>query len=373
MLQVVVVCTIILTLFFTASHFKSDLWRKHLPSIPDQVPQSFRPPPSLSFKNQPPKPKPANSTLDFQEIFYISMPYRTDRQDALSLLAAVSGIKLTMIPGIDPKTIHHKAEPHMIGGNNMTATPALGCWRAHANAWKHIIDNNIETALIVEDDIDWDVNIKDIMGLWGWQLRYNNTIRWGRENVEKGWKEDCPYGCDWDELWMGQCGNAVNKERLDLHWRYSDPNGPDIGSADEGFQKEFKDIWKISGGDGMRVTSATYGPLCTMGYAVSRMGAMRMLYHIGGWHGMGLPVDNEIAFKTEDGYISGYTMTPPAFTAWRVGGSRDTDNALSNNNAPTTDEGNEKGWSKGLKSSVRKHLAQVLDKNYWKDMENERR
>ncbi|KAF2465449.1 uncharacterized protein BDR25DRAFT_203383, partial [Lindgomyces ingoldianus] len=240
-----------------------------------------------------------NSTLNFQEILYISMPHRTDRQDALSLLAAVSGIKLTLIPGV-------------------------WCWRAHANAWRYIIDNDVQTALIVEDDIDWDVNIKEIMGLWGWQLRFNNTIRWG-ENVEKGWEDECPYSCDWDELWMGQCGNTVNKKRLDLHWTYSDPNGPDIGSTIEGFQKEFRDIWNITGGDGMRVTSATYGPLCTMGYAVSRMGAMRMLYHIGGWHGMGFPVDNEIAFKTEDGYISGYTMTPPVFTPWRVGGSRDTD------------------------------------------------
>lgn len=47
-----------------------------------------------------PPPKPANETLDFQEIIYLSMPYRTDRQDQLSLIAAVTGLKLTMIPGV---------------------------------------------------------------------------------------------------------------------------------------------------------------------------------------------------------------------------------------------------------------------------------
>jgi GR25 family glycosyltransferase involved in LPS biosynthesis len=83
--------------------------------------------------------------------------------------------------------------PH-IGDKNMTGTPALGIWRAHANVWRYIIDNNIQSALIIEDDVDWDVNIKQIMGTLNWNLRYNNTIRWGKDKVKKGWKEDCPYG-----------------------------------------------------------------------------------------------------------------------------------------------------------------------------------
>ena len=49
---------------------------------------------------KPPAPEPANATLNFQEIIYLSMPYRLDRQDQLSLIAAVSGLKLNMIPGV---------------------------------------------------------------------------------------------------------------------------------------------------------------------------------------------------------------------------------------------------------------------------------
>jgi GR25 family glycosyltransferase involved in LPS biosynthesis len=59
--------------------------------------------------------------------------------------------------------------------------------------WRHIIDNNIQSALIIEDDVDWELNIKEIMGNLRWQLQYNNTIRWGKD-VQKGWKEECPYG-----------------------------------------------------------------------------------------------------------------------------------------------------------------------------------
>jgi hypothetical protein len=76
----------------------------------------------------------------------------------------------------------------------MVGRTPLGVWRAHANAWKYMMDNNIQSALIIEDDVDWDVNIKNIFGTLHWQLKYNNTIRWGKDNVQKGWEEDCAYG-----------------------------------------------------------------------------------------------------------------------------------------------------------------------------------
>jgi hypothetical protein len=41
-----------------------------------------------------------NDTLGFQEILLISMDYRTDRQDALALMAAETGLKLKLIPGV---------------------------------------------------------------------------------------------------------------------------------------------------------------------------------------------------------------------------------------------------------------------------------
>ncbi|KAF2271886.1 uncharacterized protein EI97DRAFT_366464, partial [Westerdykella ornata] len=238
-----------------------------------------------------------NATLDFQEIIYLSMPYRTDRQDQLSLIAAVSGLKLTMLPGVP-----------------------------HANAWRYIIDNDIQSALIIEDDVDWDVNIKDIMGLMNWQLRYNNTIRWGAGNVQQGWNEDCPYaGCDWDELFVGQCDGKHNPERLDLHSVFPDPNSDKLENMPDWVQKDMTEVWNLTESEGIRVLSATFQPICLMGYGVSRMGAMRMLYRIGGWLPFQDPVDLEIARRTAEGGLSGYTLTPPAFTSWRVGGSQDSD------------------------------------------------
>jgi hypothetical protein len=105
--------------------------------------------------------------------------------------------------------------PAHIGPHNMTGKPWLGVWRAHADVWRYIIDNDVQSAMIIEDDVDFDVSIKQIMGNLNWQLRFNNTIRWG-ENVERGWDEECPYGCDWDNIFTGQCGGGPNLKRLDL-------------------------------------------------------------------------------------------------------------------------------------------------------------
>lgn len=315
-----------------------------------------------------PPHKPANETLDFQEIIYLSMPYRTDRQDQLSLIAAVTGLKLTMIPGVSADSIHEKAMPGQIGSTNMKGTPPLGIWRAHANAWRHMIDNDIQSALIIEDDVDWDLNVKEIMGAFNWQLRYNNTMRWGAD-VRKGWGDECPYGCDWDELFVGQCGGSPNKNRLDLHSIFPEPHSPALSTSPEWVQKEFKQYWNLSESAGIRIISPTWEPLCLMGYALTRMGAMRMLYHIGGWKPFGHPVDNEIAWKTSAGKVSGYTLSPPVFTSWRIGGSQDSDNDAGMMAEKVNHEGPSKGKSLGMKTSVRKYLDEFFKKDFWGDLE----
>jgi len=97
-IQVLVASTVVLALFFTFSRFGSENLRDSV-SEHVKIPERLSTP-SMPFSSRPPEPKPANETLDFQEIIYLSMPYRTDRQDALSLIAAVTGLKLTMIPGV---------------------------------------------------------------------------------------------------------------------------------------------------------------------------------------------------------------------------------------------------------------------------------
>jgi hypothetical protein len=109
-----------------------------------------------------------------------------------------------------------------------------------------------------------------------------------------------------------------------------------------------------------------------MGYGLTRMGAMRMLYQIGGWKPFGYPVDNEIAWRTSAGVLSGYTLSPPVITSWRVGGSQDSDNDKGMMGKKVQSEGPSKGESKGMKQSVRRYLDTFFAKNYWEEVDKYR-
>lgn len=179
-------------------------------------------------------------------------------------------------------------------------------------------------------------------------------------------------GCDWDELFVGQCGGTHNQKRLDLHYVYQDPHTDKLENQPDWVKKDVTKVWNLTESEGIRVLSPSYEPLCLMGYGVSRMGAMRMLYRIGGWLPFGHPVDNELAWRTSEGVISGYTLTPPAITSWRVGGAQDSDNDAIMNAKPVNSEGPSKGMSLGMKNSVRKYLKTYFEKNYWAEMEKKR-
>lgn len=52
-----------------------------------------------------------NSTLGFQKIFAISLPQRTDRQDALTLMSVLSGLEIDIAPGVRGEDVLEKTVP----------------------------------------------------------------------------------------------------------------------------------------------------------------------------------------------------------------------------------------------------------------------
>lgn len=96
---------------------------------------------------------PRNSTLGFGEIILLNLPERTDRRDAVSLICSASGISITkIINAVKGDVVVDKAKPV---GNHLIDEKHLGSWRTHLDAFRYIVDNGIETALIFEDDVDW--------------------------------------------------------------------------------------------------------------------------------------------------------------------------------------------------------------------------
>jgi hypothetical protein len=72
----------------------------------------------------------ADTTNQFEKIFAISLPERTDRRDGLVLAGAVSDIDIEFIDGV--RNVSTKSlPPHY---HEDLQASGIGAWRAHLNA-----------------------------------------------------------------------------------------------------------------------------------------------------------------------------------------------------------------------------------------------
>lgn len=110
------------------------------------------------------------------------------------------------------------------------------------------------------------------------------------------------------------------------HVTYNDPNAPGRANMTDMFRKELEG-WgvRVKADTHKRVLAPSWYPICTIGYAVTQLGAQRLLYNVGGVKPIGSPVDLAMNDQVKRGFLRGYTVVPPLFTAWKTGGLLDSD------------------------------------------------
>ncbi|PHH61208.1 hypothetical protein CDD81_689 [Ophiocordyceps australis] len=249
-----------------------------------------------------------NSTLGFEKLFVISLPSRPDRRDGMVLQASLSDITIDFIDGVQNSQIAEKAIPKAEDGTHVL-NAALGAWRAHINAIQEIVRRNITSAFIMEDDGDWDVQIKH-------QLQ--NVAKATRALIQplaidsKSYADPTfprrpkdhppvpdimfetlpntlppqisPYGDDWDVLWVGHCGQSFPRDDNEFLPRgrviqRNDSTVPKKEHLESPFIQPFtlKDDYP----DHTRAIHHSQWGVCSSGYAVSQRGARRILLEIG--------------------------------------------------------------------------------------------
>ncbi|RAK95643.1 uncharacterized protein BO80DRAFT_506031 [Aspergillus ibericus CBS 121593] len=139
-----------------------------------------------------------NQTLGFEKIFCINLPSRTDKRDAIVLGSSITQFHVDWIDGVSSEDMSPKAyPPHLDDADRPRMLPGeIGSWRAHVNALQRIVSERISTALILEDDVDWDVTLKT-------QL---HDFAQGALALQPNQPHASPYGPSWDLLWLGHCG-----------------------------------------------------------------------------------------------------------------------------------------------------------------------
>lgn len=179
-----------------------------------------------------------------------------------------------------------------------------------------IVSENISTALIFEDDIDWDIRLRSqlydlafsVHALTQPLLPYeaglyaDPTFPSPKNESEHPYTDFnfyrlphtlpptySPYGDNWDVLWLGHCGMRYPDS---LNNKSQVPTGRIIQENDhtvpekrylrnrhllEDFKYPNLEMFK----DHTRVTSHSTEAVCSLGYAVTQAGARRILHQVG--------------------------------------------------------------------------------------------
>ncbi|CAG8677073.1 31313_t:CDS:2 [Gigaspora margarita] len=179
-----------------------------------------------------------NNTLGFSHIYLITLENRSDRQDE-ALNELERDAFLNLIP------------------------TQIACYVSHYKVYQSIIKHGYESALILEDDVDFELNIESII---------TDIFKF--------------LPSDWDIFYLGYCG-------------FYEQNGNLVDGQDN---------------------SATYKvhhstlPVCLHWYVVSRAGAQKLIKML---TPISNTVDGRLAELIRIGAINSYSLVPPAMIQWR--------------------------------------------------------
>ncbi|KAI8943073.1 hypothetical protein NX059_001106 [Plenodomus lindquistii] len=240
-----------------------------------------------SFESDPVKIA-ANRTLGFGAVIAVSKE-GSHRRHSLIQAANVTDFDLT-IPQ-QPDWTEGDVQ-RFINGQEHVHRGSLLAWLGHHNALRWFLDSGLETALILEDDVDWDIRLRSTQipraASAARQLlppiRSNHPFASFRNTHTQYWGNHDA----WDLLYLGHCGDYfdavtedgpdTNRQSFNLsskpHVIYEDPTLPPRSELHPFTQKLFR---LLNLPEKSRVMHRSKFPLCSFGYAVTRPAAIRLL------------------------------------------------------------------------------------------------
>lgn len=182
-----------------------------------------------------------------------------------------------MIEGVHGSLILNKSLPTLnklpqkeTARNNM-----LGTWRAHLNFAQRMVRERISTAIVFEDDADWDVNLRTQLEQFAHGSQYISSAfspPTALKSKSYGGPHS-PYGDDWDLLWLGHCGVSTHPADPRLFIIDNDPTVPSPLH-----RVNYQSIPNMSGfSNSTRIVHRVRSGCCLYSYALSQRGAQKML------------------------------------------------------------------------------------------------
>lgn len=208
-----------------------------------------------------------------------------------------------------------------------------------------MIENNLASVLIFEDDVDWDVRLPYQMPNLAKGVRHLSGI-------PETQHQHSPYGDDWDIIWPGHCGEIMHKKD---DRRYVIENDDTV--SPKAHQPSIKVLEDYP--EGTRIVHRAGAPICTFSYAVSYRGAQKILMALAVKGGNSLAIDNGLGYLCRDGFLDlqCYSIEPQLMHHHRPAGSVNKDSDIRGGDS---EEVREKGETETIMYSARLNLEQLV-------------
>jgi hypothetical protein len=257
-----------------------------------------------------------------------------------------------------------------------------------------VVEQNLSSALIIEDDVDWDIRIRPQLHDFALSARTLTQPLLSQPNTyadptyldPSARKSDeipffdlpltmppavSPYGDNWDILWLGHCAmrapNTLTPENASKSAQV--PKGLVVHSHDPTVPQT-QHLHNFFG-DSSYSLVATYpnhtriihhfmGGWCSLAYAVTQTGARKLLYELGVTR-ISDTFDNmlrEVCQGTDGrGKLMCLTVQPPLFEHYRAEGSTGKMSDITDHG----DEVIERGYTENIRLSTRVNLAKLIN------------
>ncbi|THY00101.1 hypothetical protein D6D03_06716 [Aureobasidium pullulans] len=232
----------------------------------------------------------ANATLGFGAIVAVSQ-LTSKRRNSLLLAANITDIDIT-IPDQPIWTDEDVNNFRTKNGSLITRGSAMA-WMGHLNVLRWFLDSGLETMLVMEDDVDWDIHLRTsqvpkVAAAMRTLLTEQNgqTQRENRQKIVTPEQAGGYWGNseEWDILYLGHCGDMFSS-----HSWANETEVPRVAVSDTTLPSpEYMHILtrrflrEIGIPVKTRVVHKSVSPLCTFGFALSRPGARRLLTDVAG-------------------------------------------------------------------------------------------
>src|SRR5256885_3236528 len=207
-----------------------------------------------------------------------------------------------------------------------------------------MVDRKVASAIIFEDDADWDVSLK---------MQLVQFARGSRFLLNTTGSPRSPYGDSWDLLWLGHCATKLDPSD---NRRFVIPNDPTVVPPEARTEFEKPDMTNFD--DRTRIVHVQSWGSCTAAYAISLRGAEKVLYHES-MMPFNNAVDEGFAWMCES--LSYFTCVAPFPTLIGVSRPAGPTNRWSDiDHVPDVEHIEEKGYTERIMFSTRQNVARLF-------------